>query len=110
MDGVLFVGRGQPAVDAGLQWCGAAVDRAEPVVHGPGELRIGAHPQLEDDVGDAEVAAVDQLAQALQPLDLAWAVVPVTAGAAQGGDQAGLLQVAQHALRPPGGLGCLLDR
>ena len=31
-------------------------------------------------------------------------------GSAQGGDQAGLLQVAQHALGPTGGLSCLLDR
>jgi hypothetical protein len=110
MDGVLLVGCGQPAVDAGFGWCGGAVDRSEPVVDGSGQLRIGAHPQLEDDVGDAELVAVDQLAQPLQPLDLTWAVVPVTSRGAQGRDEPGLLEISKHALRPAGGLGCLLNR
>ena len=50
------------------------VQGAEPVVDGAGEVGIGAHAQLERDVGDAELVLVDQLAQPLQPLDLARAV------------------------------------
>ena len=86
------------------------MERSEPVVDGSGELRIGAHPQLEDDVGDTQPMAVDQLAQPLQPLDLTRAVVPVTSRGAQGRDEPGLLEIPKHALRPAGGLGCLLDR
>ena len=99
----------QAAVDARLGWRGGAVDRAEPVVDGPGELRVGPHPQFERDLGDADAVRVDELAQLLQPLDLPGTVVPVAPRRAQGGDEAGLLEVAQHPLRPSGRVGCLLD-
>ncbi len=100
---------GEAAVDAGAGRRGGAVQRAEPVVDGTGEPRIGAHPQLERDVGDAEVVLVDQFAQSLQAFDLAGTVVSVTARRAQGGDEPGLLEIAQHPLRPSGRLGCLGD-
>jgi hypothetical protein len=52
---------------------------------------------------------VDELAQLLQPLDLARSVMAMAARRAQGGDEAGLLEIAQHALRPAGGGTGLLD-
>lgn len=83
--------------------------RSEPVVDGPGDLRIGTHPQLEDDISDAEPVRVDQFPQLLQAIDLTRAVLPVTTRTAQGGDEAGLLEIAQHPLRPTGRCGRLLN-
>ncbi len=86
------------------------VQRTEPVVNGSGELGIGPDPQFERDIGDAEVVPVDQVAQPLEPLDLARAVTAMAARTAKGGDQACLFEVAQHPLRPAGRLGGLLNR
>ena len=73
------VGR-QPAVDAGVRVLADAVDRPEPFVDGAGEVGLGAHPQFERDVGDADPVPVDQRLELTQPLDLTGRVEPVPPG------------------------------
>ena len=87
-----------------------AVQRAEPLVDGTGEDRVGAHLALERDLGDAQVVGCEQVAQLLQPLDLTGAVVPVAALGAQRRNEPGLFEIPKHPLRPSGRVGCLLDR
>ena len=96
------------------QSCGRDVLRAgrrglEPVLDGLAQLGVAAQAQREADVREADLEALQQLAQGAQALELLGAEEPVAGGRAAGLDEAGALDVAQHAGRPAGGLRCLVD-
>ena len=85
------------------------VDCPEPRINGARDLWVGAHPPFEGDVGNREAVFGEQIAQTLQAFDLAGSVVSMTARSSQGRDEASLLEITEHALRPPGRLARLLD-
>ena len=84
--------------------------RLEPAVDGAAQLGVGAQAQRERDVGEAELVALEQLAQRAQALQLGGAVEPVAGAGALGLDEPDALDVAQHARRPAGRLRGLVDR
>src|SRR6185312_7602738 len=84
-------------------------DCPEPRINGASDLWVGAHPPFEGDVGNREAVFGQQIAQTLQAFDLAGSVVSMTARSSQGRDEASLLEITKHALRPPGRLARLLD-
>src|ERR1700750_998705 len=94
-------GRQQPLVLALLPLDpGGVVHPGQPAVDGRTELGLAAQTDGEGEVADAEAETRPDLGEGAKLVQLAQAVPAVAAGAARGDDEAGLLEIAEHARRP----------
>src|SRR6185437_3232606 len=104
---VLLLLEAQPVGGADVRWAGRL--GGQPLLDRRAHLWIPLEPQREAHLAEVKPLLVQQFAQGAQALQLGGSVEPISGARAAWLDKPDALYVAQHARRPAGRLGRLVD-